>query len=172
MPTRDILQLGNPLLWKKSSPVDDVGLDKIQPIITDLSDTLMAFRGTHGFGRGIAAPQIGNLKRIIYIKIQPPGLEGPLVNPEIVWADPEKIEVWDNCFSFPDLVVRVKRFAAVKVKYLDLNGTEQVLDASGDLSELLQHEIDHLDGILAVRRAISSTSFMTYEEWVRQGRPE
>lgn len=172
MPARVILQLGNPLLWEKSSPVDDVGLDKIQVIVKDLSDTLTAFRSTHSYGRGIAAPQIEYLERIIYIKMQPPGFEGPLVNPEIVWADPEKIEVWDNCFSFPGLVVRVKRSAAVKVKYFEMNGTERIIDASGDLSELLQHEIDHLDGILAVQRAVSPTSFMTRDEWIRQGQAE
>ena len=171
MPVREILQMGNPLLWEKSGHVEEFDSEETRATITDLSDTLKTFRDSHGFGRGIAAPQIGILKRVIYIRMQDMKLDGPFINPEIVWADPKEIELWDNCFSLPDLVVKVSRAIRVKVRYIDKKGNRQELDASGDLSELLQHEIDHLGGILAVQRAVSPTAFMTFAEWRRQGRP-
>jgi peptide deformylase len=67
--------------------------------------------------------------------------------------------------------VRVRRSAEVVVRYLDESGASHEMSARDDLSELLQHEIDHLDGILAVQRALSETSFCTRAEWERQGRP-
>ena len=165
MATRDILQLGNPLLFKESSPVEDVQSTEIQGIVRDLSDTLATFRGTTGYGRGIAAPQIGILKRLIFIRMQPIGLAGPLINPRIVWASESRFELWDDCFSFPNLMVRVSRATQIRVDYHDDRGLKQTIDAEGDLSELLQHEIDHLDGILAVQRAISPQAFATRAEW-------
>jgi peptide deformylase len=170
MPSRQILQLGNPVLFQKSVAVEDVRSTEIQGIVRDLSDTLAAFRDAAGYGRGIAAPQIGVLKRVIFIRIQPKGFASPLINPEIVWASDGRIELWDDCFSFPDLMVRVSRAAQIRVDYQDDLGLQQNIDAEGDLSELLQHEIDHLDGILAVKRAISPQAFAMRAEWERQKR--
>src|SRR5262249_28467289 len=107
MPSREILQLGNPALWKKSLRVVDTASTETRSLISDLSDTLAAFRKSTGYGRGIAAPQIGALSRIIFIRMQPTGFCGPLINPEIVWASDDRMELWDDCFSFPDLMVRV-----------------------------------------------------------------
>jgi peptide deformylase len=165
MPNREILQLGNSVLWEISSLIDDIFSDETRKLITDLSDTLAAFRETRGFGRAIAAPQIGMLRRMIFIRMQPTGFCGPLINPVIVWADSRQIELWDDCFSFPDLMVRVRRSAQIEVEYYDEHGAKQTLKAEGDLSELLQHEIDHLDGILAVERAISPKAFSTRAQW-------
>src|SRR5262249_10807157 len=102
------------------------------------------------------------------IRMQPTGFAGALVNPEIVWSSTERMELWDDCFSFPDLMVRVSRAASVRVNYQDERGAAQTVEAEGDLSELLQHEIDHLDGLLAVDRAIAPRAFMTRAEWLRQ----
>lgn len=168
MPSREILQLGNPVLFQKSAPVKDVQSTGIQEIARDLGDTLAAFRDATGYGRGIAAPQIGILKRMIFIRMQPAGFSSPLLNPEIVWASDDRIELWDDCFSFPDLMVRVSRAAQIRVDYQDDRGLKNTIEAQGDLSELLQHEIDHLDGILAVQRAISPQSFATRAEWERR----
>jgi peptide deformylase len=168
MAGREILQLGNPLLWQKSAPVVEVAAAETQAIINDLSDTLAGFRHRTGFGRGIAAPQIGALQRLIFVRMQPTGFAGALVNPVIVWSSPERMELWDDCFSFPDLMVRVSRAASVRVAYQDQRGTSRTLAAEGDLSELLQHEIDHLDGILAVDRAVAPHALMTRAEWQRQ----
>lgn len=165
MATRDILQLGNPVLFEESVRVGDVQSNEIKGIVRDLSDTLAAFRDTTGYGRGIASPQIGILKRVIFIRMQPAGFAGPLINPEIVWASDSRFELWDDCFSFPDLMVRVSRAVQIRVDYQDDRGLKQTIEAEGDLSELLQHEIDHLDGILAVQRAISPQAFATRNEW-------
>lgn len=168
MASRQILQLGNPALWQKSVEVADVQSTEIRGVVRDLSDTLAGYREATGYGRGIAAPQIGVLKRVIFIRMQPAGFSSPLVNPEIVWASDGQIELWDDCFSFPDLMVRVSRAAQIRVDYQDDRGLKQTIEAEGDLSELLQHEIDHLDGILAVQRAISPQAFSTRAEWERR----
>ena len=168
MPTRQILQLGDPVLWQKSGDVVDSHSAETRGIVRDLSDTLAEFREATGYGRGIAAPQIGLLKRLIFIRMQPAGFCGPLINPEIAWSSETTIELWDDCFSFPDLMVRVSRAAQIRVDYRDDRGLKQTIEAEGDLSELLQHEIDHLDGILAVQRAISPQAFATRAEWERR----
>ncbi|HWP43852.1 MAG TPA: peptide deformylase [Blastocatellia bacterium] len=170
MPKREILQMGNPTLWQKSQQVEDFTSPEIASLIGDLSDTLAAFREATGYGRGIAAPQIGYLRRVIFIRMQPTGFCGPLINPQIVRSSDERMELWDDCFSFPDLMVRVSRSVRIRVHYLDERGSEKSIDAEGDLSELLQHEIDHLDGILAVERAISPQAFCTRAEWERRFR--
>jgi peptide deformylase len=167
MPDKQILQLGNPVLWQKSAGVADIHSAETRDIVRDLSDTLAAFRQATGYGRGIAAPQIGVLKRVVFIRMQPTGLCAPLINPEITWSSETTMELWDDCFSFPDLMVRVSRATHIRVDYRDDRGLKQTVEAEGDLSELLQHEIDHLDGILAVQRAISPQAFATRTEWER-----
>jgi peptide deformylase len=166
MPAKPILQLGNPVLWERSRPVADPRAPAVQSLIQDLSDTLAEFRKGHGFGRGIAAPQIGELERVIFVRM-PGGFCGPLVNPEVVWASDRQIELWDDCFSFPDLMVRVRRSERVRVRYQEAEGLSYQLEADGGLSELLQHEIDHLDGILATDRAMDARAFATRAEWLR-----
>lgn len=131
----------------------------MRSVIKDLHDTLNNFRKTNGFGRGIAAPQIGILKRIIYIHFPQEGIDGAFINPRIIRKSRTKIRLWDDCFSFPGLLVRVERAREVAVEYTDETGKGRTIIAGGDLSELLQHEIDHLDGILAVERAIDGKSF-------------
>ncbi|HSB09413.1 MAG TPA: peptide deformylase [Blastocatellia bacterium] len=168
MPGREILQLGNPVLWLKSADVTHIQSRDNQDVVRDLSDTLAGFREMTGYGRGIAAPQLGVLKRVIFIRMQPEGFCGPLFNPEITWASDETFELWDDCFSFPDLMVRVSRASRIRVAYQDDKGLSKIVEAKGDLSELLQHEIDHLDGILAVQRAISPQAFATRAEWERR----
>jgi peptide deformylase len=159
---RPILQLGNPALWTPSSPIVD--LADARRVADDLRDTLAAFRSRSGFGRGIAAPQIGVARRVIFIRV-PDGFTDVLVNPVVSWASRDRFHLWDDCFSFPDLMVRVERAEQVRVEYQNLEGERRSVDAEGPLSELLQHEIDHLDGKLAVDRAISPQAFCTRAEW-------
>ncbi|MDP6356270.1 MAG: peptide deformylase, partial [Planctomycetota bacterium] len=71
----------------------------------------------------------------------------------------EKMDVWDDCMCFPDLLVKVERHSTCTLKFRDLDWSERQMELAGDLSELLQHEYDHLDGILAVSRAIDGLSF-------------
>lgn len=167
---REILQLGNPVLRERSRPVADPRAPDARSVLDDLRDTLHDFQRRRRFGRGISAVQIGEPIRLIYIEIG--GRCYALHNPVVLEESREKLLVWDDCFSFPDLRVRLVRSAWVCVKYTDENGQEQVLRGEGDFSELLQHELDHLDGILAVDRAIDENSFATREEYERRFKSE
>jgi peptide deformylase len=156
MPVRDILLLGNPLLFQECSPVRQSELTLAIETGQDLHDTMMDFRATHGWGRAIAAPQIGVMKRIVYMHVEKPWL---ILNPVMAHPSSELLEVWDDCMSFPDLLVRLNRHCSFEMTYRDAQWTEHTLHVEGFLSELLQHEIDHLDGTLAVSRAIDGSSF-------------
>jgi len=164
MPVRRILQLGDPLLRAVSTRVASAA--EAEAVFDDLRDTLHEFQRAHGFGRGISAVQIGEPKRLIYIELG--GRAYCLRNPEYEFQSEERFELWDDCFSFPDLLVRLERAERVRVRYEEEDGRTQVLEASGAFSELLQHEIDHLDGVLAVDRAMDRNSFCTRDEWQRR----
>lgn len=152
---KEILLLGNEQLYETSKPVRQ-GED-ISQARQDLHDTLMAFREKYHAGRAIAAPQIGIQKRLLYMCIDTPIL---FINPELHFPDDEMMEVLDDCMSFPGLYVKVLRHKRATITYYDENWERQSMDLEGGLSELLQHEFDHLDGILATMRAIDSHSFV------------
>ena len=166
MAIRRIRQLGDPVLRERSIAVMDKAVT-LPGTWGDLRDTLHEFQRAHGFGRGISAVQIGVLERVIYVEFA--GATYCLVNPELVSASEERFALWDDCFSFPDLLVWLERAVRVAVRYRDENGLEQVVEAEGALAELLQHEMDHLDGVLAVDRAIGPLGMMTRGEWQRRG---
>src|SRR5690349_16122403 len=108
MSIRTILQLGNPLLREKCTRVDDATSPDIRNLVRDLSDTLAHSRATTGYGRAIAAPQIGILKRVILLRL--PGADPwPFVNPEIIERSKEEIVVWDACLSFLSIFMQVER---------------------------------------------------------------
>jgi peptide deformylase len=152
MPALRIRQLGESVLRERSLPVEN--LAQAGAVLDDLRDTLHDFQRTHGFGRGISAIQIGIARRVIYIEFE--GTSYPLINPEFESLSDEKFQLWDDCFSFPHLLVWLERSVSVRLRYQDPDGAPRALDAAGPLSELLQHEMDHLDGILAVDRAIKT----------------
>jgi len=127
---------------------------------------LAAFRQERGFGRGISAIKIGEPLRIIYIELK--GSSYSIINPAFERMSEEKLRIWDDCFSFPDLLVHVERSASASLRYFEQEGRPRTLEASGALSELLQHEMDHLDGILALDRAVGRDSFRTRAEHERQ----
>jgi len=164
MSVRRILQLGDPLLRAVSVRVPTPA--EAEALFEDLRDTLHEFQRAHGFGRGISAVQIGEPQRLIYIELG--GRAYRLRNPEYEYQSEEKFRLWDDCFSFPDLLVLLDRSERVRVGYEDGQGARQTLQASGAFSELLQHEIDHLEGVLAVDRAIDRNSLCTREEWKRR----
>ena len=162
MAVRKILLLGNPMLRARCETVKNFSDPELKKVIVDLFDTLTDFRRTHGFGRGIAAPQIGSAKKITVVNIDEPVV---LLNPEIVKQSKQMMTLWDDCFSFPDLLVKVKRHMKITVRYHDEMGTKRNLEIEGGLSELLQHEIDHLNGVLTVDRAIDSKHIILRSEW-------
>lgn len=157
MAKREILILGNKDLYRDCEMVSWEKLDRARQVAKDLHDTLAAFRLQHGFGRAIAAPQIGAPMRMIYMKIDDE--ETVFINPCMEILDEETFELWDDCMSFPGLEVRVNRYKTIRVMYHDLDWKIQSQVFEGDLSELFQHEYDHLDGILAVQRAIDLQAF-------------
>ena len=171
MPVRPILQLGDPLLREMCASVEDATAPEVRDMVADLADTLAHWRAKTGYGRGIAAPQIGVLQRVIFLRL--PGEEPwPLVNPKIVKRSAEKIIVWDACLSFLSIFMQVERHRTITVRYQNLEGEIREVEAGEDrnLSELLQHEIDHLDGILAIDRIVDVKTICTREEFEKRYR--
>ena len=156
MAVREILLLGNPKLYQVCEPVSRDEVEGLAPVVADLRDTLLDFRVRWGAGRAIAAPQIGVMKRLVYMEIDRPQV---FINPVLGNRSAETIELWDDCMSFPELFVYVLRHARCDITFRDLDWQEHTMTLEGALSELLQHECDHLDGILAVARAINGQSF-------------
>jgi peptide deformylase len=164
MSVRPVLLLGNPLLRAVCVRVRQYNTPELLALVRDMADTLHDFRRRNGFGRGIAASQIGDRRRVVFIDI-----DGPLamVNPEIIRSSRQMMTLWDDCFSFPDLAVKLKRHLSVEVRYRDPEGKEHSLKARGALSEILQHEIDHVNGTLALDRAVDSRHIVYKSELER-----
>ena len=164
MSVRPVLLLGNPLLRAVCVRVRQYNTPELLALVRDMADTLHDFRRRNGFGRGIAASQIGDRRRVVFIDI-----DGPLamVNPEIIRSSRQMMTLWDDCFSFPDLAVKLKRHLSVEVRYRDPEGKEHSLKARGARSELLQHEIDHVNGTLALDRAVDSRHIVYKSELER-----
>ncbi|MCD7979014.1 peptide deformylase [Fusobacterium varium] len=154
---KEILLLGNEELYQISEPLKKDEIENIKSIVQNLHDTLLDFKEKYHAGRAIAAPQIGVKKRLLYMFIDKPVI---FINPVLEFPDDEMMEVLDDCMSFPNLLVKVKRYKRCRIKYLDMDWKEQEMSLEGDLAELLQHEYDHLDGILATMRAIDNKSFV------------
>ncbi len=153
---REILLLGDPLLYEVADEVKEAELDGLRPVFTDMFDCIKGIRRDYGFGRAIAAPQIGVKKRIICMLTDKPYV---IINPSLEFVGDERMELWDDCMSFPNLLVRVSRYKHTILRYRDENWAEQEMRMDDDMSELIQHEYDHLDGILATMRAIDEKSF-------------
>ncbi len=153
---RDILLLGDPALYEASEPVTLSDAADVPGWVEDLHDTLLDYRAKYGAGRAVAAPQIGVHKRLIYMLLDRPYV---LVNPSLSFPDDEEYELLDDCMSFPGLAVRVKRRRRCVLEYSDESFAQRRMELEGDLSELVQHEYDHLDGILATMRAVDGRSF-------------
>ena len=152
---QEILLLGNPKLYEVSGEVTEQDRKDLPRWVEDLHDTLMEYRRTYGAGRAVAAPQIGIQKRLLYMYLDKPYV---FVNPVLTFPDEETYELMDDCMSFPGLMVKVRRHKRAVIRYRDENDRPGEMALEGDLSELLQHEYDHLDGILATMRAVDDKS--------------
>ena len=160
-PAAKALLVGDPRLRRVAAPVS-----RAEPGLMDdvarLHATLARFRAEHGFGRAISATQIGVARRFIALNLG----EGPftMFNPAIVWRSGETFTLWDDCMSFPFLLVRVARDASISVEFEDEAGGRKRWDRlDRATSELLQHEIDHLDGVLALDRAVDRDAIVSRE---------
>jgi len=171
MAIRTVLQLGDPGLRVVAKRVGNPAAPEIRALFKDLADTLTHWRQSTGYGRGIAAPQIGSNLRVIFLQL--PGQNPwPMVNPEITERSPERIVVWDACLSFLSIFMQVERHREITVRYQNLSGEWNEIRAGEErnLGELLQHEIDHLDGILAVDRITDIRTMCTREEFEKRYR--
>lgn len=145
-----VYEYPHPVLKKKAEKVSGVD-DEMRKFLDDMLETMYAAEGV-----GLAAPQVGVSKRIVVIDIShddedrmPPLY---MVNPEIVWKSDERVCGEEGCLSVPEQRAEVERYAAVKVEYIDYHGKNQILEADGFLAIAVQHELDHLDGILYIDR--------------------
>ncbi|MFD2522687.1 peptide deformylase [Emticicia soli] len=153
---KDLLLLGDPRLYEICEPVKPEELPQVKEWVKDLHNVMEEIRAKYQFGRGIAAPQLGIMKRLIYVNIDKPVV---IINPEFENMSEEMFELWDDCMSFPNLLVRVNRHKSLTMKYLDENWQLQKWQADDAVSELLQHEYDHLNGVLCTMRAIDAQSY-------------
>jgi peptide deformylase len=152
----DLLVLGNSILYEISDEILPEELPLVETWVKDLHEVMDDIRAKYNFGRAIAAPQLGNMKRLIYMNIDKPMV---FINPKILKKSIEMFEVWDDCMCFPNLFVKVLRHKKIEIEYLDGNWKTQRAVFESDLSELFQHEFDHLEGVLCTMRAIDSKSF-------------
>ena len=166
MPLREILLLGNPQLRVKSTEVKLFN-DEYEANLLDLKDTLLDLQKTRKIGRAIAAPQIGWMRNVLFFNS--PDRSFVMVNPKILSKSKETIEVWDSCFCFNiAFFIKIERFKEIKVKYLDIKGITKIETFNDDLSELIQHEIDHLNGILATDHLKNSKQIVMRHEWEKR----
>ena len=149
MALKKIILIGDPLLRKKCTRVNNFNSSEVKTIKSGLKSTLHHLQKIHKKGGGLAAPQIGYIKKIIYINAK--GRSFFIINPKIIYAGKKMFDVWDFCFSAnAAFTAPVKRHWRIKVEYDDEKGQKQEEDFEGYFSELLQHEIDHLEGRLFI----------------------
>jgi peptide deformylase len=146
MATLEILKYPNPNLKKKSQPVEKID-PSLHQLVRDMAETMYAAPGV-----GLAAPQVGHLLRVVVLDVNPatqPKNLIVLINPEIITSEGEC--VWDEgCLSLPDFTEEVKRKKKVLVRYRNLEGETKEIEGNDLLAIVLQHELEHLDGILLV----------------------
>jgi len=145
MAIRQIRYVGDPILRKVAREVTEIN-ERIKTLLEDMVETMYEYDGV-----GLAAPQVGILRRVIVIDVG----EGPIkmINPEIIEQEGEIVDT-EGCLSIPNKSGTVKRPEKVKVKYLDENGVERILEGTGLLARAICHEVDHLNGILFIDKMI------------------
>ena len=148
MSVRQIEIYGSPILRQKAKPVAEFG-PELKQIIQDMLDTVVVEDGA-----GLAAPQVGESQRVIVIYLRPEDRDPlmiPMVNPEILENGGES-EFEEGCLSVPDIRENVTRPEWIRLRYQDVSGQSQEMRADGIMARVVQHEVDHLDGVLFVDR--------------------
>jgi peptide deformylase len=160
MAKRELRFMGDPVLREKAVPVAGVTED-IRTLIADMFDTMYAEEGV-----GLAAPQVGVGERVIVVDPRDENVQPfALINPEIVHFADEVERDEEGCLSIPGLKEIVERSAAVRVEALDADGNAVSIEAEGLLARILQHEVDHLDGILFLDRVSALKRKMLLNRW-------
>jgi len=179
-----IARMGHPVLKRVAQPIDDPGAPEVRRLVNDMLDTLEDAGGT-----GLAAPQVHVPRRVVLFYVSTEraqrengredgedGEDAPdeaeevpltvLVNPTIEPLTEEMVVSWEACLSLPDLAGRVPRYKAVRYRGLDLRGEEIVREARGFHARVVQHECDHLDGVLYPQR-MNDLSTLTFASELR-----
>ena len=162
MPVREILFLGDPVLREEAEEVASFD-DDLRALVRDMFETMY-----HAEGIGLAAPQIGVSSRVIVVDLRREKEDDrpmALVNPRLVWASEETAKQPEGCLSIPTLEEVVERPAQVRVEAVDPEGEPVRIEASELLARALQHEIDHLDGILFLDRVSALKRRMLLKKW-------
>jgi peptide deformylase len=162
-----IAQLGQPVLWQpaKEVPPEEITTDEFQRFLRDMTETLRLHEGA-----GLAAPQVYSSRRVFLAAILPPPSEDAppdvevFVNPRLTQITEEKVESWEGCLSYPELIVKVLRFPQIRVDYLNAAGQPAALRLEGFPARVIQHEYDHLEGILTLDRMASPRDVMKTSE--------
>jgi peptide deformylase len=173
-----ITSVGDPVLRERAREVgpDELASDEVQQLIDDLIATKRAAHGA-----GLAANQVGSLRRIAVVEVEPDNPRYPykppypltvLVNPELEPVGDEKFEVNEGCLSVPDLRGELPRFARVRARFADRDGSPREVVVSGLTAGTFQHEVDHLNGVLFLDRVADPATFATWEQFDRFRREE
>ena len=166
MPVHPTLELGHPLLRQPAQLVQDPLSPETQQLIADLWDTLYDFHQRHGWGRALAAPVIGVSASVVVVDYA--GQQLVLINPRFERWSRTQVVAYESCLTFGGLWGQVSRPAQVAVVALDATGQEQRYDLSGELSRIVQHEIDHLDGLVWLDRDPDLSTICTNNEYRRR----
>src|SRR5512142_56569 len=167
MAVREVLRMGHPVLRERAKPVDKLGTPELLALVADMKDTMAAKNGA-----GLAAPQIGVGQRVVIFGVTsnpryPDAEEVPftvLVNPKIVLLTREVEEGWEGCLSVPGMRGVVPRYTRLQYSGFDEHGRPIEREASGFHARVVQHECDHLDGILYPQRMTNLASLGFIEE--------
>ena len=143
---RSIRQWGDPVLRSQTNEVTDFGPELRQQIEE------MSYLMDDAIGCGLAAPQVGSLSRFFIYKIEADGPVSVLINPVITWRSDEEEVDFEGCLSLEPIVVEVSRAVSIRVEAQDINGKPVELEAEGFEARVIQHEYDHLDGVMIVDR--------------------
>lgn len=162
-----IAQLGQPILWGRTRPVDaeERASSEFRRFVEEMQATLAEAGGV-----GLAAPQVFDERRVFLAGIHPPrepnGLPGMevFINPRLLGVSEEKAGRWEGCLSFPELLVYVERPRAIRIAYETLEGEERTLELVDFPARVVQHEYDHLEGILTLDRAATTTDIVKASE--------
>ncbi len=156
MPVREIRLYPDPILKQVCAPVEELDAD-VDSLVQDLIDTMVAA----GHSVGVAAPQIGACRRVVVVDVSASKMGKDnnhgllvLINPEIIRREGSRV-MREGCMSVPDYTGNVTRAESIVVQYLDRDGREKVITSSGFEAIAIQHELDHLDGLLFLDRVSS-----------------
>ena len=166
-------EFGNPILRLKAEQYTKsaIAAKDTQQLIVNLKHTLIEKK----FGVGLAAPQVGKSVALSVIHIRPtktrPNLpkekwsDLAIINPKITKTYGNKKQMWEGCISLPEVFAKVPRYRKIQLEYLDNQGVKQIKEFEGLIAHVIQHEVDHLNGILFVDKVINPSTFMTGAEY-------